>query len=497
MFGLGSFLTFLGGLAAKVAAAVATLGTLGTFAVIAVGFAIGRSLKKQRQKQQQAAKGISGILVTKQGTNATIPVVYGERRLAGARVFIEASGTDGDTKNAYFHLVESLCEGPIKGLKEIYFNDTLVATSSDDGATIDYSAGSTDFSSHAATKFFDGSQTSRVSGTLLGQSISSNWPSGAIGKELAYAYTVLKWDQDKFGSGVPTITYVIEGKKVPALNAEHDASLSYSANPARCIYDYLINPHYGKGIPKSLIDCDASSSSFKTVMDYCDESVQKTTDASAGNQTRYETDAVLDPDVSLLDNLEDLLQTARAGILTADKYKLIADKPESTSSLVTIDDDSIVGNITFQQANKKTLANRLRCTFPNRAGTLNYQDDFAILENSTLATSDGSTLSKEIVLEAVADKDRVNRILNEELNQARQSGLLEVTVDPSKLDVGVFDLVKFTNTTFGQTNKIYRVMQTTLNADNTVTLNMREYDANVYWDNNKSIITNNKDDTDH
>jgi|TARA_B100000035_G_scaffold147026_1_gene125315 hypothetical protein len=490
-------LKFLASLFSKVVTSVLSLNPITAFAAVVFGFMIAKSIKKAKKKQQQAARGISGVLVTKQGTNASIPVVYGERRVAGARVFIEASGTDGDTKNAYFHMVETIAEGPIEGLQEIYFNDTLVATSSDNGATIDYSAGSTDYSSHAATKFFDGSQTTRISGTLLGQSISSNWPSGAVGKEISYAYTVLKWNQDKFGSGVPTITYVIKGKKVPALNAEHDASLSYSANPARCIYDFLINPHYGKGIPKSLIDADASSSSFKTVMDYCDESVQKNTDASQGNQTRYETDAVLDPDVSLLDNLEDLLQTARAGILTGDKYKLIVDKPESTSNLTVLDDDSIVGNITFQQSNKKTLANRLRCTFPNRAGTLNYQDDIAILENSTLQTADGSTLSKDIILEAVADKDRVNRILNEELNQSRQSGLLEVTVDPSKLDLGVFDLVKFTNSTFGQTNKIYRIMQTILNEDNTVTLNMREYDANVYWDNNKSIITNNKDDTDH
>ena len=87
--------------------------------------------------------------------------------------------------------------------------------------------------------------------------------------------------------------------------------------------------------------------------------------------------------------------------------------------------------------------------------------------------------------------------MNEELNQTRQSTVLECTVDPSKIDVGVFDVVKFTNTTFGQTNKLYRVLTTILNEDNTVTLNMREYDANVYWDNNTGIITDNKNDTDH
>tara|TARA_R100000734_G_C3275193_1_gene70153 strand:- start:200 stop:799 length:600 start_codon:yes stop_codon:yes gene_type:complete len=199
----------------------------------------------------------------------------------------------------------------------------------------------------------------------------------------------------------------------------------------------------------------------------------------------------------MLDNLEDLLSTCRGGLITNEKYKLIVDKPESTSGIITIDDNHIIGNITFTQASKKTLTNRLRCSFPNEAGTLNFQDDIVVLESTALQSSDGLVLNNDVVLTGVTNKERVLRILNEELNQSRQSGQLSVQVDASLIDIGVYDIVKFTNTTFGQTNKLYRIMQTVLNPDNTITLNMKEYDANVYWDNNKSIITNNKDDTDY
>ena len=123
-------LKFLASLFSKVVTSVLSLNPITAFAAVVFGFMIAKSIKKAKKKQQQAARGISGVLVTKQGTNASIPVVYGERRVAGARVFIEASGTDGDTKNAYFHMVETIAEGPIEGLQEIYFNDTLVATSS-------------------------------------------------------------------------------------------------------------------------------------------------------------------------------------------------------------------------------------------------------------------------------------------------------------------------------------------------------------------------------
>ena len=130
-FGLGKLFSFV----TKIFTAFNPFVTIGA---IALGFMFAKSMKKKRQKAMQAATaGISGVLITKQGTNEPIPVIYGERRVAGARVFIEASGTDGDTKNAYFHMVEVIAEGPIEGLQEIYFNDELVATSSDNGATID------------------------------------------------------------------------------------------------------------------------------------------------------------------------------------------------------------------------------------------------------------------------------------------------------------------------------------------------------------------------
>ena len=95
------------------------------------------------------------------------------------------------------------------------------------------------------------------------------------------------------------------------------------------------------------------------------------------------------------------------------------------------------------------------------------------------------------------NKEMVERIATEELNQSRQSGIVEVDVDPSLLDLTVGDVVTFTNTTLGQTNKTYRILQTVVKPDHRISLNMREYDTNVYWENNQTVITNNKDDTDH
>lgn len=482
-----SVITFVGttlGVSTAVATFIVAAVVVGTVALAA------KAIQRKRQQRLQAQASIAGVLVTKTGASEPIPVVYGERRIAGSRIFV---GSDGD-KNKYLHVVEALCEGPIDACTEIYLADELAATSSDNGATWSIeSKFQKDGSDLIQFKFFDGSQTAMISGTVLGRSPHSDWPSGAVGNDTAYVYIVAEFDQDVFGGGLPVITFKIRGKKLPAIGSNYNTTLTYSNEPARCIYDYLISPTYGKAIPYTLID----TTTFNAGATYNSQTVNKT--ASDSTQvTRYECNAYIDTGSSLLDNIEGLFTTCRGALITGDTYKFIQDKPLTPSS-VNINDDNIVGNINFLQANKKSLFNHIRAKFPNEASDFNYQEDITVVESATLQNSsnDGLKLSKDIELPNVTDKDRVNRIITEELNASRQSGVLEVDVDPSMLDLSVGDVVKFTNSTLGQTNKLYRILKTVVKQDHIITINMKEYDANVYWDNNKTIITNNKDDTDH
>lgn len=502
--------TFIGAALATASAIGTALGFAGTLAtivgaVLVIGTVALATKALKRSKQQKQKKGITGVLLTSAGTSESIPVVYGQRRIAGHRTFI---GNNGSGNNDYLHLVETLAEGPIEGIQKIFYNDELVATSSDNGQTFDYSAGSTDYSSLVGTKFFDGSQTAAISAStqlISGQDDSRPQNStfrttaGADdnrkGLGVAYCYHVLKWDDDKFAGGLPTITYEIKGKKVPQIGSDTTTTLTYSTNPARIIHDFLIHPTYGKNIPVNLLDT-ASGKTFKTAETYCAETVDKTSSDST-QVTRYECHAFLDTDESVLDNLEALLTTCRGGLITGDTYKLLLDKPETTQN-ITINDDNIVGNIEFLQANKKTLLNRIRAKFPDETSDFNYQENITRVENATILSNDNSvTLSRDIELPHTTNKEMVERILTEELNQSRQSGVLEVEVDAGMLALSVGDVVKFTNTTLGQTDKKYRILSTVLRPDHRVSLNMREYDDNVYWNNNKSVITNNKDDTDH
>ena len=477
--------------ATAIGTALGFVGTVATIvgAVLVIG-TVALATKAIKRKQQQQQNQIAGVLVTKAGTTSPIPVVYGQRRIGGTRVFIASDGSE----NIYLHVVEALCEGPIEGCTELYLADELAATSSNNGASWSIESA---FNGFIDIHFKDGSQT----GALAAHTFSNldnidehaDWPSTAVGNKLAYVYLVIKFDQDKFGGGLPQITYTVKGKKLPAIGSDHDTTLTFSAEPARCIYDYLINPLYGKAIPFGLLD----TTTFNSGASYNAATVAKTASDSTA-VTRYEAHAYIDTDRPLLENLETLFTTCRGGLITGDTYKFIQDRVTTPSS-VTINDDNIVGTINFIQANKKTLLNHIRAKFPNEASGFNYQEDISIVESSTLqgATKDGLKFTIDIELAYTTNAEMTARILTEEINSSRQSSVIEVDVDPTLIDLAVGDVVKFTNTTLGQTDKLYRILKTVVKPDHVITINMKEYDTNVYWDNNKTIITDNKNDTDH
>ena len=481
---VGTFITAgaLVGTAAAIVGAIVIIGTV----------ALATAAMKRKQKQSQAS-GISGTLVTKAGSSVGIPVVYGQRRMGGHRTFIGSNGA----KNADLHIVESLCEGPVEACTAIYFNDELVASCSTSGSTTngDWTWENTEagasWDTYLDVEFYDGSQTA-ASAALVAQGLSG-WDANCIGTNTAYVYFKMTFNQEAFASGLPQITYLIKGKRVPAIGAAWNSTLTWTDEPARIVYDFLVNPTYGKGISETLID----SSSFNSSSSYNQTSVPRTSTDPTG-VPRYTTNAYLDTETSLLENIGELLVPMRAGIITGDKYQIIQDRPTAPVG-VSIDDDSIVGTITYLQANKRTLMNAVRSKFPNAETPFNYQEDIAIVESSLLQSStyDGVKLQKDIDLNNVTDSGQATRIATEESNQSRQSGVLEVTVDPSNLDLTVGDVVSFSNSVIGQSGKLYRIIKTVLRSDHTLELNMREYDQNVYWDNNQTILVDNKDDTDH
>ena len=301
----------------------------------------------------------------------------------------------------------------------------------------------------------------------------TNWTTSHQLKGTAYLYVKLKYDQDAFTSGLPTITADIKGAKV---YDPRTSTTAWSDNPALCIRDYLTSTRYGRGIDTSLID----DTTFNVAANYCDETV------TIGGATvkRYTCNGVVDTSAGSMDILKKLLTSCRGFLIfSGGKYKLVINKAETAT--FTFSEDNIVGSWSISLGNKNSQYNRIRANFfnPDR----NWQPDLAIVDSSALRTQDnGLLLEKTIDLPFTSDIDRAKMITTINLNQSRQGIICEFTSTIEGLRCEAGDVVYIKHATPGwdtlnsNSGKLFRVMKISLQSSDEVRITATEYDLTVF-----------------
>jgi hypothetical protein len=349
-----------------------------TIITTAISYLIAPKPKAPRFSSQDEAKG---TLVNKDSNNNPIPVVYGKRQVGLTRVFVESSGTD----NQYLYVAGVLCEGGgagITAIDEVYVDDKLVTFdgSLTDGTLRGVSSSDTNFykngESLISIQGFFGLDNQSAS-SLLDE--TTNWTSDHKLSGLAYVALRFKWNQDAF-NGLPEVRVTVRGKKIydPRLDSTKGGSGShrqdtastwaYSANSSLVLLDYLRNTRYGKGLPNDAFETNYDS--FKTSANTCDTQVVPYTSASTINL--FETNAVIDSEKKVLENVRELLVPMRAIFnYTQGKYKVIVEGTGSSQLLLT--KDNVVSEVKLQGENKSEKYNRVIGTFTNPEK--DYQSD--------------------------------------------------------------------------------------------------------------------------
>src|SRR5690606_27784353 len=167
------------------------------------------------------------------------------------------------------------------------------------------------------------------------------------------AYIALRFtDPNALGGRTPTITCVVEGRKVAVWDEEEEEWVTqYSNNPAWCLLDFLRSTRYGVGVPDDRIDFD----SFVSEAAYCDELVP----GDDGDEPRFRLDYVIDYERPSLDVIDDILATFRAFVPYSDgKLRLKVEKSEAP--VYHFDMDNIVeGSFEYSKASLKDIPNRI------------------------------------------------------------------------------------------------------------------------------------------
>jgi len=450
----------------------------------------------------QTAKG---VLLNKVSANASIPIIYGTRKVGGNVVFMETSGAD----NEFLYIIMVLSEGEIDDVSTIYVNDNAVTWSGDLSDGTSRTVNSSDSNYYKADPTDEDSSPASLITVIPHYGLDSqtydttvggldSWTSNHRLRGLAYLVFKFTWNRDAFGS-IPTIHAIVKGKKIynPNLDgtlaggsgshrADTTTTWEYSDNPVYQLLDYLRNTRFGMGIANSYFDSNFAD--WQTAGDVCDVNI--TPYSGADEIDLMDSHAVIDTSRKAIDNVKEIIKGCR-GILnfTYGFYKILVETTGSSS--ITLTEDNIIGGITVASKNKNSRYNRVLVNFINP--DKNWQSDevqFPPIDDSAEASADQhanmKTADGGILLEGrfdfptLTNPYQAREMAEIILRRSRSSLDVVVKADGNAMELAIGDIVAITHATPSFSAKDFRVQGLVLNADMSVNLTLSEHQDSYY-----------------
>ena len=419
--------------AASAGAIIAGTMTLSAFATaFAVNFALGAALKALSPKPSLSGAN-RGYQTTAIGTALDHQIIYGKMRVAGARIYDEATGTN----NKYLHRIIAFAGHEVESFDKIYINDEI--------ATLDGSGNVTSpsrYSGKVRINLHLGASDQTADTDLVSESV--HWTTEHRLRGIAYMYIRLQFDADVFPNGIPEITSTISGKKV---YDPRTSTTVWSDNPALCLRDYLTSSY---GISEATANIDDTL--VISAANVCDQ-----TNTDAGT-TRYTCNGAFTTASTPYDMINSLLTSMDGSLWYAQgKWRM---KPAYwTTPVLDLNEDDLRSNISVStRHSRRNNFNAVKGTF--RGEESNWQTtDYPQVTNADFVTADGGQ-------ESVADVDlpftdnsvEARRIARISLERNRQQLTVSASFGLKTLQVQVGDNIRLTNSRFGWTNKEFEVV---------------------------------------
>jgi hypothetical protein len=299
---------------------------------------------------------------------------------------------------------------------------------------------------------------------------------------LSYIAFRLTWDADKY-IGIPKIQALIQGKKISTYDSgSNETTGVFTSNPAWCLLDYLTNTRYGKGIDIADIDIP----SFYTASTIANTQV---TPYSGGDDINlFDCNAVIDTSQKLIDNTKSLLKGMRGFLPYAQgKYKLIIET--TGSSVLTLNEDNIIGGIKVSSERKNEKYNRVQVNFINP--DKNYQSDTIVYDtdHSTLKAEDGGFLQEGIIdLPTITNPYQALEFGEIVLKRSRNNLGLELTANYEAMNLAIGDIVAVSSSITGFSSKPFRVVGMAINPSFEVALSLIEHQNAWYTFDEKTEV---------
>jgi len=424
------------------------------------------------------SKGISatggnfGSKVSARAPTEPRQIIYGQTRVGGTITHISTTGTD----NHLLHMVFVLAGHEVNSLEAVILNDetlTVGSAVSTNGSDVFTATNSkftntenpNDFGSGRLVRFTfqDGSQTA-VDGFMNAQLAAIT--SDDKYTDMAYVYMQCVFDAEKFGGGMPNVSFVVKGKKVydPRLNSGSGGT-AWSDNPALIIRDYLTDTTYGLKAKSGEINDGNVAGGITAAANKCDETV--TLADGSSTEKRYTANGFTNFAANGAGVMNGVLQSMAGSMSYVNGQFQVHAGAHPTPSLTITDDDLQRPLQVSTKSSTGDLYNTVKSVFVD--GSNNYiAADAPIYQDSTFLTEDtpnGTNSDKpnyvktmEKQLPFTVTHTMAQRLQRISLKKQRLATTIGAVVDLKFLRLQPHDTVMITNERLGYTSKIFEVM---------------------------------------
>jgi hypothetical protein len=472
------------------AAAGAVTGFLGmgaaTIGLVAAGLSLGSSLLAPKPKAPAVSPASSDRLVASIDPRAARKIWLGD---TAAPTDIQDQEFTGAQE--FLHRFIAIASHKASQVREVWFDDKLAWTSGG-GAQGEFAG------YLAITPILEGS---------AGNAINISPRMGATRRYTGCAYLHVRYKltgaskstQSPFAQAIPS-RVTIRGKGAPVYDVRLDSTAggsgsqrandqttwawsdSAARNPALHLLWYLLGWRIngklavGKGIPADRIDLE----SFITAANLCDEAVAR---SAGGTEPRYRSDGVFseaDDPSTVLDNLKAAMNAVLDDVDGKIRITVLHNDLATPRAALTTDD--VLGEFKWSQTPPLTSSfNAIRGTYTDPSDASLYQSiDYPEVR---IDSPDGIDRIETINLPLVQSASQAQRLVKQRLQRQLYGGMFQATFQATAWRYLKGDVVPFTFSPLGWTNKLFRIVDIEVRVDGTVPMTLREEHAEIYqWD---------------
>ncbi|EAO3197399.1 DUF1983 domain-containing protein [Salmonella enterica] len=375
-------------------------------------------------------------------------VVYGRTTTAGTLFFSEEQAGEQDD-GEMLHLAIALAGHPLSGVQTVWLGDEPISS----------------YPEHA---FFELHTNRQTADPYMLENCPS-WKEDMIGKGITWLRVSLKFNAEKFPSGIPNIKVEKFGREV---YDPRTGLTEYSNNAALVILDYYRN--YLK-VPDSDINWDQ----FQEAANICDEEV--ITGANTVEK-RYTINGEFDLSENKVSILEGMLAACAGDVTyTAGKHGLLVGAYYGPATEV-ITESQLAGDIEIMpEVSQAERVNTIKGTFvdPQQGYT---EADFPSVSVGEWVTEDGVEISQDMKLRFVTSEFQAQRLADVKLKRTRIARTMNVTLNLSgyRYRPGMYVKVNFPS--LGIVNVEMRVTDWKFGVQNGVQLTLKQETADVWGD---------------